>query len=252
MAALGVHQHRVDDVRVALPLEPEALGAAGDVGAVAALQHHALDDRVGRARRAARRARPRSRRAGAARGRSGRGRARGDERLEGGAALGEGQRAEVARAVLQQVVGAQVRRVAAELGGRDGLAVQPLLQVGEGGDRAVVAAHQQLAVERGVEVERVERGRGRRRRCRRRCASRAGAVRPRRRPGRGCRPISTRRRSRRGRACAKSASSSACDSITGRKRGGGGGRRARRRAGQPGEERDVGRAAGRARAPRSR
>ena len=78
------------------------------------------------------------------------------QRLEGGAALGEGQRAEVAVAVLQEVVGAQVRRVAAELRGGDGLAVQPLLQVGEGGDRAVVAADQQLAVEGGVEVEGVE------------------------------------------------------------------------------------------------
>ena len=124
---------------------------------------------------------------------------RGDERLEGGAALGEGERAEVAGAVLQEVVGAQVGGVAAELGGGDGLAVQPLLQVGEGGDAAVVAADEQLAVERGVEVERVERGRGRRRRCRRRCASRAGGRRRRRRPGRGCRPISTRRRSRPGR-----------------------------------------------------
>ena len=32
VAALGVHQHRVDGVRVALPLPPEALGAAGEVG----------------------------------------------------------------------------------------------------------------------------------------------------------------------------------------------------------------------------
>ena len=58
--------------------------------------------------------------------------------------------------MLQEVVGAQVRGIAAELGGGDGLAVQPLLQVGEGGDRAVVAADQQLAVEHGVEVERVD------------------------------------------------------------------------------------------------
>ena len=78
------------------------------------------------------------------------------EGFEGGAALGEGERAEVAGAVLEEVVGAQVGGVAAELGGGDGLAVQALLQVGEGGDAAVLAADEELAVEGGVEVEGVE------------------------------------------------------------------------------------------------
>ena len=98
----------------------------------------------------------------------------GGEGFEGGAALGEGEGAEVAGAVLEEVVGAQVRGVAAELGRRDGLAVQALLQVGEGGDAAVVAADEELAVEGGVEVEGVEEvgeGAGR---CRRRCGSRGG------------------------------------------------------------------------------
>ena len=78
---------------------------------------------------------------------------RAGEGFEGGAALGEGERAEVAGAVLQEVVGAQVRGVAAELGGGDGLAVEALLQVGEAGDAAVLAADEELAVEGGVEVE---------------------------------------------------------------------------------------------------
>ena len=39
------------------------------------------------------------------------------EGFEGGAALGEGERAQVAVAELQQVVGAQVRGVAAQVGG---------------------------------------------------------------------------------------------------------------------------------------
>ena len=42
-AARGVHQHAIGDERIALPFVPEAGLAAGDVGAVAALQHHAFD-----------------------------------------------------------------------------------------------------------------------------------------------------------------------------------------------------------------
>jgi hypothetical protein len=48
VAALGVHQHRVDQERIALPLEPRALGPAGHIGAVGALDHHPFDHREGR------------------------------------------------------------------------------------------------------------------------------------------------------------------------------------------------------------
>ena len=57
------------------------------------------------------------------------------------------------------------------------------------------------------------------RRCRRRCASRAAPRRPPPRSARGCRPISIRRRTRRGRAPPSPLSSSACDSISGRNTG---------------------------------
>ena len=199
MAALGVHQHRVDAVRVALPLPPEALGAAGEVGAVAPLQHDALDDRVGR--RGAQRGEVVAGREGQERREVDARRVEGrDQGFERGAALGEGERAQVAVPELQQVVGAQVRRVAAQVGGRDRLAVQPLLQVGEAGDRRRRPAGGRAARRRARRRRSApRRGRGRRRRCRRRCASRAGGGRPRRRPGRGCRPTSIRRRSRRGR-----------------------------------------------------
>src|ERR1700761_5734404 len=41
--ALGVHQHGVDDVRVALPFPPLAFWAARQIWRVAALEHHAFD-----------------------------------------------------------------------------------------------------------------------------------------------------------------------------------------------------------------
>src|SRR5689334_17505442 len=43
MAALGIHQHGIDQQRVALPLPPQAFGAAGNVGRIAALKHDAFD-----------------------------------------------------------------------------------------------------------------------------------------------------------------------------------------------------------------
>ena len=49
-AALGIHQHAVERQRRALPFVPQALGAAGDIGAVAALEHDALDAGVARRR----------------------------------------------------------------------------------------------------------------------------------------------------------------------------------------------------------
>ncbi len=42
MATLGVHQHRVDQVRITLPLEPGALGPARLVDRIPALEHQPL------------------------------------------------------------------------------------------------------------------------------------------------------------------------------------------------------------------
>ena len=70
VAALGIHQHRVDDEGVALPLEPVALDAAGDVGALPALQHQALDAAGARIGAQSAQARSSRRTGSAARGRS--------------------------------------------------------------------------------------------------------------------------------------------------------------------------------------
>jgi len=43
VAALGIHQHAVDEARIALPFPPIALGAAGQVRRIAALDHAAFD-----------------------------------------------------------------------------------------------------------------------------------------------------------------------------------------------------------------
>ena len=43
MAALRVHQHSVDGERVALPFPPVAFWAAGEVGAIRALDHQPLN-----------------------------------------------------------------------------------------------------------------------------------------------------------------------------------------------------------------
>ena len=43
MAALRIHQHGVNQMRVAFPFPPLALGAAGQIEHITALQHHALD-----------------------------------------------------------------------------------------------------------------------------------------------------------------------------------------------------------------
>ena len=60
VAALGVHQHRVDRQRVALPLPPQPLRPPGDIGAVGALQHQPLDRGGARAVRAPRTVRRRT------------------------------------------------------------------------------------------------------------------------------------------------------------------------------------------------
>src|SRR6516164_5499671 len=46
MAALGVHQHSIDDEWIAFPFPPRALGTAGQIGRIAAFEHDAFD-RVG-------------------------------------------------------------------------------------------------------------------------------------------------------------------------------------------------------------
>ena len=40
MAALRIHQHGIDDMRIALPFPPLALGASRQVKRIAALEHH--------------------------------------------------------------------------------------------------------------------------------------------------------------------------------------------------------------------
>jgi hypothetical protein len=43
MAALGIHQHRVDNERIAFPFPPQALRPPGHVSRVAPLEHDAFD-----------------------------------------------------------------------------------------------------------------------------------------------------------------------------------------------------------------
>jgi hypothetical protein len=43
VAALRIHQHGVDDVRIALPLPPRPLRPPRQIGGVAPLQHHTFD-----------------------------------------------------------------------------------------------------------------------------------------------------------------------------------------------------------------
>src|SRR6185369_11824936 len=45
-AALGVHQHAIDEQRVAFPFVPQAGTATGDVRTVAALEHDTLDGHI--------------------------------------------------------------------------------------------------------------------------------------------------------------------------------------------------------------
>ena len=119
-----------------------------------------------------------------------------DQRFEPRAPLGEGQLAQVLAVFDQEIVGAQMRGKFGEQLRVHGLAVEPLLQHVER-LHAAVAQDQQLAVDRAVEVERLDQ-----------IGKRAGnvlagarikprdalAVALRRRPpARGCRPISIRR-----------------------------------------------------------
>ena len=77
--------------------------------------------------------------------------------FEAGAALDEGQRAQVLAGDGQRIVEADVSRELLELVLADCLAVEALLQVVERRDvegrRLAFAQHQQLAVEHGIEIE---------------------------------------------------------------------------------------------------
>src|SRR5580704_739768 len=43
VAALRIHQNGIDDMRIALPFPPLALGTSRQIKRIAALEHHALD-----------------------------------------------------------------------------------------------------------------------------------------------------------------------------------------------------------------
>ena len=53
MAALGIHEDRIHDERIAFPLPPWAFRATGQIGRVATFEHDALD-RIGIGARAGR------------------------------------------------------------------------------------------------------------------------------------------------------------------------------------------------------
>ena len=159
MAALRIHQHGVDDVRIAFPFPPLAFRAAGQIRRVAALQHHALDRfgvlaGAGTCRIGARRLQ----RVPAVEGNCWRQVDAGivelcDESFELCAALGEGQFAKIIVSVAEQIVGAQMDRKILHQLRRDDLAVQTLLKNVEGLHPAV-AQHQQLTVDRARQMQR--------------------------------------------------------------------------------------------------
>ena len=160
MAALGVHQHGIDDERIALPLPPRALRPAGQIDRVAPLEHDAFD-RVGIGTRltpdrCARRVevvpgrKRHQRREIDARFGEPR-----DERFKPLAPPGERQLAQILRAVGQQIVSAQMRGKFGHQLCRDGLAVEPLLQHVEG-LHALLAHDQKLAINRARKPQRVD------------------------------------------------------------------------------------------------
>ena len=134
MAALRIHQHGVDDERIALPFPPQAFGPARQIGRVAALDHHALDRLgivagAGRCRIGARAARARpSRERDERREVDARRREPRDEGFQPPAPLRERPLAQILAALDQEVVGAQMRGKLGEQLRRNGFAVQPLLQ----------------------------------------------------------------------------------------------------------------------------
>ena len=240
--------------RVALPLEPQAPSAGRRHRRCRRASASAPSIDAARARGAARSSASRAsrRRRSAARGRCAAARCAPTKASSRGAALGEGQRAQVLGALEQQVVSADAGRdIPPASSASTRLAVQPLLQVGEGRDVAV-ADHQQFAIEHGVGTAAPRRSRGRRAEMSSPVRENSGAGRP---PGdqldADAVPFPFGARSRRGRARRNRPSSSACASITGRKPGASRGSGVSAAAFQPGEQRQVGRGERRARPPRS-
>ena len=142
MPALRVHQHRVDDVRVALPLPPRAFRPAGLIERVTPLEHDAFDRlRVfagaGRRRLLARGSELVPGREGDERREVDAGFVEpGDEAFQPRAALGERKVAQILLAVGEEIIGAQMRGKFGHELCRDGFAVEPLLQHVEGCTRA--------------------------------------------------------------------------------------------------------------------
>ena len=135
MAALGIHQHRIDQMRIALPFEPGALGAArlhrcesqrfsirpsaicGIALAADAARSRASSSQLAKGCSGDRSMRGLSSRATKASSRC--------------APFAEGQGAQILFAVHQQVIGADAGGKFRHQLGVGGLAVQPLLQIAE-------------------------------------------------------------------------------------------------------------------------
>ncbi len=159
MAALGIHQHRVDDEGVALPFPPRAFRPAGQVERVAPLEHDAFDRRgvvAGRRRIFARGAKfvpgrewDEGREIDALIVESR------DKAFQPRAALGKGPLAQILAAVGKQVVGTQMSGEFRDQLRRHGFAVEPLLQHVERLHPAL-AHDQQFAVDGAGQVQRVE------------------------------------------------------------------------------------------------
>ena len=153
MPALRRHQHRVHQHRIAFPLVPMAPDAARQIGAVAALDHHAFDHRIGRIGaqigqmvpildlqhgRQVDPVGPVLRRI-----------------FQAVSAVLEIHMAQILPILEQNVVYAQSGGMAGQQGFGRGLAVQPFLQIAEGG-HLIAAPHQQFAVQGGVKLHRVD------------------------------------------------------------------------------------------------
>ena len=216
MAALRVHQHRVDREGIALPFVPKPFRAARHIDRIRALQHQRLRSRSAsapapKARGSLarlRQLRPRMRKAPSGE-RSSRAQSAAATKASSRrrrSAKGSARRSSPSSR--RQIIGADMRREIGEKLGRDRLAIEPLLQHAERLD-AAVAHDQQFAVEREGLDRQLREAFGKIGKGRRNIFAGAGiepqgdapvALAAARRPGRGCRPISIPRRNRRGRA----------------------------------------------------
>ena len=142
-----------------------------------------------------------------------------DQRFQPRAPFGERQLAQVLAVLDQQIIGAQMRGKFRQQLRVDGLAVEPLLQHVER-LHAAVAQDQQFAVDRAIEMQRIDQDRETRRKYPRRCANRAARRACRRAsPATACTRMPSHFHSAvksAGSSAAKSCSSIACASITGR------------------------------------